>query len=400
MREYQSERPHIQHQHSTVDIWYLLGSYFLGSIPSFMLPTLITLLMVQRGIEPTLIGVYGATQFVAILAAIPVVERITGWFGSRHTYVLATVITLGIAVGFMLTTSLVAWFIFNAVWGFLGGIRWIVGESWVAELAPQEQRGRFIGVFETMVGAATFVGPSLLLITGTSDRTPFLIAAGFLFLALVCLLRMRSPQGSHAIEHNVEQRGNGFAPILKAIPTVLLASFIGGIFESGTTVTLPVYGISVGLNTLLAASLVTAIGVGSFLLQYPLGHLADRVNILHVFVGSVTIMLLSSLVLPLASVVEPLLWALGFVWGGLGGGLYTLAMIHIGMVFNGAHLVRATALLVFIYTLGSAIGPAAGGVALDLSPRYGLSILFASIGAVGLVMMLIALRNTTHQGET
>ena len=97
--------------------------------------------MVQRGIEPTLIGVYGATQFVAILAAIPVVERITGWFGSRHTYVLATVITLGIAVGFMLTTSLVAWFIFNAVWGFLGGIRWIVGESWVAELAPQEQRG-------------------------------------------------------------------------------------------------------------------------------------------------------------------------------------------------------------------------------------------------------------------
>ena len=174
-------------------------------------------------------------------------------------------------------------------------------------------------------------------------------------------------------------------PIIQAIPYLIIAVLIGGVFEVGTTAILPIYGVSVGLNISAAASLVTAIGLGSFLLQYPLGYLADYIDINTTITGSVVVMFIASILLLFTEDSNLLLWVLAFIWGGVGGGLYTLAIIALGKRFTGVHLLQATSVLVFTYTLGSTIGPILGGLALDISTNYGLAILFSGISILGIL---------------
>jgi MFS family permease len=369
-------------------IWYLLAAYFFGATPSWLIPTAVTLILAQGGASPVLIGAFATVQFCAVLLAAPLMPYLSRYLNPKGALLAGSLLTALIAAGYTLTDSAMAWMLFGAVWGLLSGVRWIAGESLVAELAPPARRGTFIGAFETMLGAAALVGPSILLLTGTGTALPFVLAVGLLLLESALLLQMRLPATLHLAHPQAEAQGTGMLPVLRAIPAVLLAALIGGIFEAGTFAILPVYGLALGLGALLATSLVTAIGVGSFLLQYPLGLLADRYDVHGIFVGSISLMLLGAVLLPLFGGAGPLLWALAFVWGGVGGGLYTLAMVQIGQRFRGASLLRATSLLVVIYTVGSAIGPLLGGIALDISPRFGLPLLFAVIGAGGLAALL------------
>jgi MFS family permease len=369
------------------DIWLLLLSYFFGVLPYMLLPPLTTIILAERGLEPSLIGVYGASNFVALMVSSLFASRLANILGQRRAYLGATVISLVVISSYLLTDSLALWFIFSIITGLTGAIRWIVGESWVAALSPPESRGRFIGMFETMIGACTFAGPAILLLTGTTTQLPFAIAAVCALIGLFLLLPIRAPKDAHDDEATTTASPKRFG-ILQAIPVVLLAAFVGGMFEAGTTTILPVFAVATGLGALFATSVVTAIGVGSFALQYPFGHFADRFPLQKVLLIGMVIMLAASLTLPLAQR-GWLLWLLGFIFGGVGGGLYTLAMIQIGHQFSGLRLVQATSLLVFTYNLGSALGPGLGGVALQLSPRFGLAALFSPVALLAIIFMLL-----------
>lgn len=369
------------------DIWLLLLSYFFGVLPYMLLPPLTTIILAERGLEPALIGFYGASNFIALMAASLFASPIANALGQRRAYLGATVISLLVISSYLLTDSLLMWFIFSIITGLTGAVRWIVGESWVAALSPPESRGRFIGVFETMIGACTFAGPALLLLTGTTTQLPFAIAAVCALIGLFLLLPIRAPKDSHDAEESASTSPKRFS-VLLAIPAVLIAAFVGGMFEAGTTTILPVFAVATGLGAFFATSVVTAIGVGSFALQYPFGHFADRFPLQRVLLIGMAIMLVTSLALPLAQR-GWLLWVLGFLFGGVGGGLYTLAMIQIGHQFSGLRLVQATSLLVFIYNLGSALGPGLGGVALQLSPRFGLAALFSPVALLAIVLMVV-----------
>jgi MFS family permease len=367
------------------DIWLLLFSYFFGVLPYMLLPPLTTIILAERGLEPSLIGLYGASNFIALMVSSLFASRLANVLGQRRAYLGATVISLLVISSYLLTDSLVMWFIFSIITGLTGAVRWIVGESWVAALAPSESRGKFIGVFETMIGASTFAGPALLLLTGTTTKLPFALAALFALIGFFLLLPIRAPKDAHDADKTTASLKR--FSILRALPVVLIAAFIGGMFEAGTTTILPVFAVATGLGVFFATSVVTAIGVGSFALQYPFGHFADRFPLQRVLLIGMVMMLVASLALPLAQR-GWLLWLLGFVFGGVGGGLYTLAMVQIGHQFSGLRLIQATSLLVFIYNLGSALGPGLGGVALQLSPRYGLAALFSPVALLALVLMV------------
>lgn len=106
--------------------------------------------------------------------------------------------------------------------------------------------------------------------------------------------------------------------------------------------------------------------------------------------AATVLLVVASLLLPLALRFPAVLWLLGFVWGMLGGGLYTLAMIRIGATLRGMQLVQGTTAIFFAYIIGSIIGPVLGGIGLSFAPTYGLSIVFGSVGLAGLGVMVIA----------
>ena len=71
------------------------------------------------------------------------------------------------------------------------------------------------------------------------------------------------------------------------------------------------------------------------------------------------------------------------VWGGVGGSLYTLAMVDIGDRAQGLSLVNSTAVLVMAYTLGGTLAPSLGGWALQSAGLGGFVALVTVASAMG-----------------
>jgi MFS family permease len=166
-----------------------------------------------------------------------------------------------------------------------------------------------------------------------------------------------------------------------------VAGCIGGFFEAGLSSLLPLYGLAQGLSPTQSTLLVSASGLGSALMMLPAGLAADRWPVRQVGLFCARINLLGCLLLP-ALVMWPQLqwvsWGVAFVWGGAGGALYTLAMVHIGHRLQGEALVRTTSVLVLSYTLGSMCAPALGGMALQWAGAFGLPLLLTSVALLGL----------------
>ena len=146
---------------------------------------------------------------------------------------------------------------------------------------------------------------------------------------------------------------------------------------------LAVYGLRQGMEAAEAARMIGWTGWGGVLVPLLVAWLANRIDrtlLLALFTG-----------LSLAAVVG-LPWALHGGWlllplylmafGGLRAGHYGLGMMLLGDRFRGADLPSATAVFGFMFGIGSVMGPALSGLAIDAWDPHGL------IAAVALFHLL------------
>ncbi len=383
-------------------LWAIFGATFFELVGYFMLMPLLLLRLKDGGVSTTLAGLFAASGWVGIFAVTPFASAITQRLGRRPTLWLSALIPVIATTGFLLTDSLAAWFVFEFVAGLASGLRWVLAEAVVAEFAPPHQRGRMVGLFETMVGTTFVIGPALLALVGPTSPVALWLVLGFLLLGLLGSLWIPSlPPAADAHEARVGLHGVWHA--LRAHPLIMTVGFVGGFFESGLTSILPLYGLALGMGATAAALLVSASGLGSALMMLPAGIAADRMAhhprwgnahrsrlaILHV---CAVLTLLATLLIPLVAGMPWLAAVVAFVWGGAGGSLYTLAMIDIGSREQGITLVNSTAVLVLSYTLGGTLAPALGAAMLDWAPVIGFPALLLAVAGPGWWMLRCASR--------
>jgi MFS family permease len=377
----------------------IFGSTFLELVGVFMLSPLLLILLKGNGLSTALAGLFAACGWVGVFLMTPLVSGITRKLGRRQALWLAAAMPLLATTGFLLTDNLGVWFALEFMAGMAGGLRWVLAEAVVAELSPPELRGRYVGLFETMVGATFVVGPALLAWVGPQRTEALtlvltLMAGGLLWSLLI-------PPLPRARDADVTPSGaRGIWQALTAHPVVMVAGFVGGFFESGVSSLLPLYGLALGLGPSGAALLVSASGLGSALMMLPAGLLADRMAY-HpsqrwgtqaqarqtLMRGCAWLTLAATAVVPWVASHPALAWPVVFLWGGAGGCLYTLAMIDIGSRETGLTLVNGTAVLVMAYTLGGVLAPALGALALDVSATVGFPALMLLMAAAGVLAM-------------
>lgn len=125
--------------------------------------------------------------------------------------------------------------------------------------------------------------------------------------------------------------------------------------------------------------------VGSLLIQYSAGRMADAYGPKKVLFGAMGIMALSSVSLPLVTTWQPSLWIIAIFWGAAGGCLYTLAMTSVARDYSGAASATATMLIVIGHTAGSTLGPLVGGVLVEISPLHGAAWTFSILAVVAIL---------------
>ena len=377
----------------------MFGATFCELIGVFMLTPLLLLRLKGDGVSTALAGLFAATGWVGIFLVTPLTSAVTQRLGRHGTLWLSAGIPVLMTAGFGLTDHLPTWFLLNLLAGMAGGLRWVLAEALVAEFAPGHQRGRMVGLFETMVGTTFVIGPALLALVGADSDTALWVAfgwllAGLLLTALVPALPKADDQ------HSAVVGWRGVWHALRAHPLIMAVGLVGGFFESGITSILPLYGLALGLGAAAAALLVSASGLGSALMMLPAGLLADRMahhprgrwgdatqsRLVLMRLCAITT-LLATLLIPFVAGTPWLAAPVAFVWGGAGGCLYTLAMIDIGSRETGLSLVNGTAVLVLSYTAGGVLAPALGATALQWSPALGFPALLLAAAGLGVWLL-------------
>lgn len=386
-------------QKAQLGLFAIFASTFFELVGYFMLLPLLLLRLKAADVSTTVAGLFAATGWAGIFVFTPFASWLTQRLGRRPTLWLSAAVPALAAVGFASTHALPAWFALELLAGAASGLRWVLSEAVVAEFSPAGQRGRYVGIFETMVGTTFVIGPATLVWVGPGQAAALWVAIGFMVLGLAwSLLIPRMPVAADAHDARVGWRGVWQA-LLKH-PIIMLAGFVGGFFESGITSILPLYGLALGLGAASAALLVSASGLGSALMMLPVGIVADQWadkargrRTMMVVLAFAT--LAATCVIPFVAHHTLLAWPIVFLWGGAGGSLYTLAMIDIGSREQGITLVNSTAVLVLTYTLGGMCASGASGALLQWSPTLGFPVVLAVVALAG----WIALLRTRHRDD-
>lgn len=352
---------------------WLLGAGTASLMLAFaMINPVLAVLLQRQGHGPAFIGAFAMLPFLLVGLLMPIMPRVLARTGHVAGYRAGAALELVAMVGFAAASEVSVWVAASVVSGVGAAMQWNAAEALLTRHAPAAVRGRVMGLYQTGLGAALALGPFLPALLGLSAGQALWLGAGFTATCLALALAARTPAEPVAPAGSAEQ-----APAPRLLPWLAALAFAGGVFEAGLSAIGAAHAASLGMALGQAASVAGAIGIGSFLVQYPAGWAGDHVAPRRLFTGAAVVLLGASALFSLAGQVPWLLWACGFAWGAVGGALYTLSMVQVAHAFAGHGTAAATAAIIAGYTWGGTLGPLASGVALEAAGVRGMATLLA-----------------------
>jgi MFS family permease len=338
---------------------------------------LVPLLLDQRGIGTALNGLNAGAMFVGVLVGPLLAPRFVQRCGIRNFLLVCFALDIALFLALKPLDSLAAWFVLRPLGAMVGSAIFTAGEAWINQLAGDAGRGRVIGIYAAALSAGFGIGPLVLSMTGIEGWAPFVVNAAITALAALPLLGV-----GHA-STTLRQAGTaGPLRMFVRAPAIVATVGLFGLFESALVSLLPVWGVRSGMTQQRAMTNLSAVYIGSILLQVAVGWLSDRIS-RRVALRLCTLTgVAGALALLAAPPFPPVLFALLFMWGGIASGIYPVALSMAGDRFRDGDLLSVNAAMIMAYGLGAMFGPPLGGVAMDLRDPQGLLWLFALLFAV------------------
>ncbi|SNS61127.1 Predicted arabinose efflux permease, MFS family [Pseudomonas segetis] len=342
---------------------------------------LVSLRLESWGYGGFAIGVMAATPAVGVLLGASLAGRLAGRLGT--TTLMQTCLLVGaLSVAMLaLVQNYTVWLLLRLLLGVALTMVFILGESWINQLAVEKWRGRLVALYGTGYALSQLSGPLLLNALGTESDRAFWTGTGLLIGgSLILLGRTGAPKVDG---HSASSKGLlGFC---SKMPAIAWAVALFAAFESMMLTLLPIYGLRQGFSQDVALFMVSVVVVGDAVLQLPIGWLADLMSRRNLFRGCGVVLLCSSLSIPLA-LHSPLIWPVLVLFGASAGGLFTLSLIQIGERFRDDALVRANAHVSQLWGIGCLLGPLLTGAASQWVSGHALPLLMA-LGAAGFVVL-------------
>jgi predicted MFS family arabinose efflux permease len=236
-------------------------------------------------------------------------------------------------------------------------------ESWLNALAPNEQRGRvltiyvlvyglFFGIGQLFSQSLDVRGPALLIIAGISTT---------LALVPMVAIDVRAPVLPRKVTLEILKA-------LRTSPVSVTACLLNGLILTAFTTVGPLFSARIGFDQRHIVLLMACVSLGGLFLQWPIGYFSDKVDRLHALIG---------LGLGILAVAAPLVWAdrqmpfallalLFGIFGGLAESLYAVGVAHANDRAVATDYVALSSTLLFVWALGSTIGPTVGTFAIQL----------------------------------
>ena len=343
-------------------LWRVMLGTMLVVFSFSLLNPVLAVRLQTSGASATAIGLFATLPFVSVAGLVPLVPKLFARLGVGRAYQLGLLLEVLASLGYLVTTDYRLWCLLGLMAGMGAAAAWNATEALIAHNVPPSHRGRLTGLNQAMLGAGMAIGPMLPGLLGLGPEGANVVAsvglvAGLGLTLVPAVLRLRAtPEGHESM---------GLMAAWRFRPSLAWAAVVGGVFEVGLGSITTAYGSQIGLDLGRATSIAGALGLGSFLLQYPIGWLADHLPPRRLFAAGSALLLLSALAFVEAPSHPALLWVCAGLWGGVGGALYTLSMIRVAHDFADSSAVAGTSAMIAGYTAGGAIGPVISGWLFD-----------------------------------
>jgi MFS family permease len=338
--------------------------------------TLIALRAGVEGFAVDTIGLIMAAYFIGYVGGTYLCPWLIRQFGHIRSYAILATIASAAAVAFPLFTIPTIWFLLRMITGVCMVGLFMVIESWLNEIAPTENRGRFFAVYMLTTLLAMALGQFLLLAGDIDKFDLFAVTTILVSLALVpvAMTKVRQPEP-------IESPPLLFATLYKNSPLGVIGTLIAGMVTGAFWGMGPVFASGIGLSELNIALFISLTVIGGAVLQWPVGMLSDRfdrrsVLTISALLGGSVALLMHTLLEPYPGVLVPL--GGGFIFGAFAFSLYALSVAHVNDRLETGQALDGARGLLQLYGFGAAIGPIMAGYLMQFFGPTSLLLFFAA----------------------
>ncbi|MCH8985706.1 MAG: MFS transporter [Acidobacteria bacterium] len=282
---------------------------------------------------------------------------------------------------------------------------WTV-ESWLNDRASNATRGRLLSIYMLVVTLGLAAGQFLLGSADPSGTKLFLVAGILTSLGVVPVALIKIPTPRRPIPVEVS-----LGALVKKAPLGVVAVALSGAAGSSILALGAVFATNVGMAPGKVGLFMAASLAGAVVTQYPLGYLSDRFprrRVILVVAGGAVVAAVFAI--PVASD-NGTLFVLMSLYGALAFPMYSLAVSHINDVIPEDQLVQTAAGIIFVFGIGSVVGPLTISVAMTVfgpvGYLWGLAAFFLPVTVYALVRVVFRDRpiqrrfiNLPHRSST
>jgi len=319
-----------------------------------------------EGFDTVVIGIVMSMYYVGFLLGSLMIPRWLVTVGHIRVFAGLTSLVAAAALSYSLLIDPIAWGVLRFVVGLCMSGLYVTIESWLNQRATNETRGRLLSVYMLVVTFGLGLGQLLLGVGDPAGFTLFIIVGILVSLAVVPVAMVRIPTPMETIPVKLS-----LVSLLRTAPLGVLAVVVAGAAGGAVLALGAVYATQIGMTSGQVGVFMAASIIGGAVTQYPLGRLSDGIPrrrvILVVAVSATAVGVAGTMVEP-GSVWQ---FVIVGVYGGLAFPMYSLAVSHVNDVMPVNQLVSAAAGIVFVFGVGSVIGPIV------------VSVLMAVLGSAG-----------------
>jgi len=256
------------------------------------------------------------------------------------------------------------WIAARALYGFAICGLFIVAQSWLNDAVANAIRGRVMAVFYVAYVAGLGVGYALLAAVDIASAQAPLIGIAFTAVSIlpVGMTRLAQPPPPRAASVALG-RAWRISPVGVA---GMLA--VGGL-SMAISGFAPIHATAKGYSQADVALLLSAMPVGTLILQIPLGWISDRTDRRYVLAGAAALAIVAGLLaIGFDGGALAVLVVIYVIWDGASESIYSLASAHAADRAGKDDMVALSSSLLFAWSLSGFIVP---GIVTALSAVYG-----------------------------
>jgi len=334
--------------------WGLFVGLALLLLAAGLFGTLLGVRSELVGLPTVVSSIISASYYGGFLVGSRVALSALGRVGHIRVYAaLASLLSAAmLAVG--LTESAPAWAWLRFVTGLCLAGQYVVAESWLNDLATNDNRGRLLAIYAVVTSGAFGIGQVLLFaIDDARAVTGFAIASIITSLAVAPVALSED-----AVAPSLAKREHiSLRDLATLVPTGVVSCLLVGMAHGALTGMAAIYATRVGLSAGQVGLFVAAPNIGGMLLHWPVSAASDDIDRRAVglaaslgAIGAAVLLLLGPSTSPVALLLMALL-------GGCSYPLYSIAAAYTNDWIDPEHVNAAASQLVTLYGIGAVVGP-------------------------------------------